>query len=301
MRRIFCIFASTALLTQAHADAPLYNKVEYPLPAVPDSIRLPKDRADFAVSHFWDAYEEASAYATDTACVEQALANFTAIARLGSRGAEVAEAVELLTAKAARSEQAASLLAFAADKYLDGADSPVRDRELYAIFARAFANAEAMPDWIKAKYGTLDRLMALNAVGTKASDSKMQLRDGTNTSLRKELGRDYTVVLLYDPGCEHCDKIMRKLADEAIVEKWISAGMAKIIAVDIRPAQSPEAKVSGFPASWIAGTDATGIEDGEIYYVPETPAIYLLGPDGTVLLKEADATDVLEAIWMGKK
>lgn len=301
MRRIFCILASTALLMQAHADAPLYNKVEYPLPAVPDSIRLPKDRADFAVSHFWDAYGEESAYATDTACVEQALANFAAIARLGSRGPEVAKAVESLTAKAARSGQAASLLAFAADKYLDGEDSPVRDRELYAIFARAFANSEAMPNWIKAKYGTLYRLMSLNAVGTKASDFGIRLRNGASTTLHKEIGRDYTVLMLYDPECEHCENIMRKLADEPIVEKWISAGMAKIIAVDIRPTQSSEAKASDFPARWIAGTDATGIEDAETYFVPETPAIYLLGPTGDVMLKDADAVDVIEAIWTGKK
>lgn len=301
-----CLWAGMAFAgerdcdARPHDDASLYNKVEYPLPSVPDSLRLPRDRADFVTLHFWDAYRADAAFAADTACMEQAVANFAAIARMGSGNAGTAEAVAALTRAAALDAGAAGLLAGCVERCLNEEESPVYDPQLYAVFAHAFAITDNLPNWLKVKYETIDRLNALNAAGTKAGDFEMTLRDGTGTSLRKEIGRKFTVLILYDPECEHCKAIMRRFAAEPMVGKWIEAGMVKVLAVDIRQSAASAAKAASLPAAWVVGADVTGIEDEEIYYVQSTPAFYLIDASGTVMLKDADATDVLEAIWMSR-
>ncbi|MCM1452741.1 MAG: DUF5106 domain-containing protein [Clostridium sp.] len=274
--------------------------MEYPLPSVPDSIRMPVERAKYATSRFWDNYDANAPYATDLMAMQQALANFSAIAQAGgNEGAD--EAAMALVKKAAHNAKAAGILSSAADICLEDRESPVHNSQLYAAFVRVFTQTNGLPEWIHEKYATLWRLMNLNNVGEKAANIDFRLRSGESSTLWNEIGKEYTALILYDPECEHCDAIISRFAAEPIVEKWIDAGMAKVVAVDIRPSESSTQKANSMPKTWIVGADTQGIEEEEAYYIPSTPAFYLLDASGTVILKDADATDVLETIWMSKK
>lgn len=311
MRRFWFVWLLTFYAWSVFAAAPecdtseanetsLYNKVEYPMPTVPDSLRLPGDRADYATLHFWDAYRADAPFASDTVCIEQAMANFAAIVGMGSGGHEAAEGAAALIGKASLAHEAVALVARTVERCLNEEGSPVYDQGLYGAFVHAFAVADGLPNWLKVKYQTIDRLMELNAPGSRANDFEIAMRDGSTSSLMGEVGRRFTVLILYDPDCEHCETIMGRFAAEPMVGKWIGAGMVKVLAVDVRPSEATVAKAASLPEDWVVGVDASDIEDEEIFYVQSTPAFYLLAPDGVVILKDADATDVLEAIWMSR-
>lgn len=296
---ILATFAAT-LLT-AFSDDSIYNNVEYPLPSVPDSIHLPRERAEYATAHFWDTYEDYGQCITDICCMQQAIANFAALARISENDETTAISVKNLVEKAKGTAKAAGILSSAAEICLDDIESPVYDRELYATFIKAFAHTDGLPKWIQTKYATLENLIAMNAVGSKAADFTILLPSGEKTTLWEEVGHEYTILILYDPECSHCDITMKQLSTEPILDKWITADMAKVVAADIRPSENSKEKSASLPENWVRGTDATGIEEEEIYYVPATPSIYLLDANGTVLLKDAAPADALEAIWTGKK
>ena len=279
----------------------IYNNVEYPLPTIPNTLLLPQERAKYATSHFWDAYDAQYPCATNISCMQQAIANFAALAKMSGDGDLAAASVKILVEKSSKSEKAAGILSSAAEICLDDPESPVYDKDLYSAFISAFAHTDGLPRWITSKYTSLEELLQLNAVGSKAADFTLSLSNGTDTSLWKELGRDYTILILYDPDCSHCDIALKQFASEPIVDKWITSGMAKVIAADIRPSDRSQAKASTLPKNWVCGIDTTGIEDEEIYYVPATPSIYLIDATGIVILKDADPADVIEAIWTGKK
>lgn len=301
MKRLAAALCATLICSACQGSILRSATPEYPLPAVPDSLRLPEERATYVLSHFWDAYAPECPCAADPACMEQAMANFASISKLGYGENEVTSAINCLVNVASQDKKAVNTLSSVVDKCLNEEESPVYDTKMYLTFVKAFAKSESAPEWIKAKYGALERLMSLNAVGTKAGDIAISLRDGDKTNLHNELGPNYTILILYSPDCEHCKTIIGKFAAEPLVGKWIESGFARVVAVDILPSENSDETTERMPENWIVGTDATGVEDKDIYYVPSTPTFYLLDGDGIVLLKDADATDVLEAVWRQTK
>ena len=56
------------------------DSLQLPLPAVPEELRSPEERAAFVSSHFWDALDfSRDSRSLDTAFIEQNFANYLAV------------------------------------------------------------------------------------------------------------------------------------------------------------------------------------------------------------------------------
>lgn len=252
-----------------------------PLPAVPDSLISPLDRAEYAVIHFWDSLAAVSPdLRADTAFMEQSFSNFIAMLPYVSP-AVCDTAVVRLVSRVRPVLSDYTLMAEIARKYLDDPNSPMRSEELFIVFLRRFADDPALPEAMRLR--AADRLdQALkNRPGTPATDFSLITRDGSPSTLRRQVAVDTTIVMFYDPDCEHC---------RATTERLISLDSSlpyRVMAVAVAgDRQLWDSTQTALPPTWQVTFATDPVYDEEIYYLPALPSFYLIAPDGTVLLKD---------------
>lgn len=252
---------------------------ELPLPDVPNNITDPSERASYAVSHFWDALDVADhSLSLDSAFMEQTFANFVGLLPYAPDGVWE-EAIGTFVKRCAADPQVYDLAAYIARHYLDDPNSPMRNEELYIPFLRLFAADSSLSEAVRERSKFRLEQALKNRPGMKATDFRMVMRDGRNTTLLRELG-DTTIVLFYDYDCEHCKETVGRLQDPATGIRF------PIMAVEATEEREGwDATKGDMPAGWKVGF-ATEPLDGESYYFPALPSVYLLSGDGTVIVKD---------------
>lgn len=118
------------------ATSHIYSEEELPLPAIPDSLTLPEDRAAYAAAHFWNNLD----FRNDTRCLdtvfmEQNFANFLAVTAYATEN-DAQYAIDRLLDNASTHSRAEDLIDHIAAKYLDDPNSPMRSEELYVMFLK---------------------------------------------------------------------------------------------------------------------------------------------------------------------
>lgn len=252
-----------------------------PLPAVPDSLSLPQDRAAYAVVHFWDGLPDVNpALRRDTVFMEQTFSNFIALLPYVPEAVADTAVVRLVShVRPVLSDY--TLIAETARKYLDDPNSPMRSEELFIIFLRHFAADPALPEAMRLRAADrLDQAMK-NRPGTAAADFRLLTRDGSPSTLRRQLVTDTTIVMFYDPDCSHCRQT---------TERLIAMGPSlryPVLAVDVAgDRQIWLATKDSLPPSWQVTFATDPVDDNEIYVLPALPSFYLIAPDATILLKD---------------
>lgn len=263
------------------ASSGTHSEQELQLPVIPDSLTRPEERAAYAAAHFWDHLD----FGRDTRCLdtifmEQNFANFLAVAAFAADD-DAQHAIDHLIDSASANDDTKKLIDHIAEKYLDEPNSPMRSEELYVMFLKHIA-ADGNTDEaqkIRARH-RLDMAMK-NRVGTKATDFRLITSEGKESSLLALARNDTTLIMFYDPECEQCNIITRHLDNADIAHRY------KVIAIDLasdRPLRNP-AK-SAMPSEWIMAFALEDIEDNDMYYLPALPSLYLIAPDGTVIMKD---------------
>lgn len=253
------------------------------LPKIPDSLVDPGERAAYAAGHFWDGMEAVDdAERRDTAFMEQSMANFVAILQYNdAEGAR--EAVERFIARCATDEELTRLGDWVAWKYLDEPNSPMRSEELYILFLESYAENEMVPEEVRSRAADRLERARMNRPGTRAADVKLLTREGRRTTLHGAAAGDTTLVMFYDPECEHCREITGRLIAAS------EAGMVPygVLAIDvIGNREAWERSADELPGTWGVATALEDVEDKELYHFPALPSFYLLGRDGEVILKD---------------
>ena len=282
-----------------------------PMPAIPDSLRTVEDRAAYFVTHYWDAMDfEDTSLSLDTAFVEQNFSNFIALLPVAPT-AVADSAVGSLLARSAAEPRAFELLVATADNYLDHPNSPMRNEETYILFLRHLLAPSVVSPALLTESSRLRLEHRLeealkNRPGTRAADFRFVTRqltggdggvDGENpavavgpeTTLLKSLAAArQTLVVFYDPDCEHCKEIMRQLATADLPTD------VNVLAIAVETdRESWEMTAGSLPLSWTVGFATTPIVDQELYSFPAAPTLYLLDGDGTVIMKDAPVEAVI--------
>ena len=105
---------------------------ELALPAVPDSLRTPAERADYILLHFWDAMDWSDTTAVnDARWMEQTFVNFASLIPYASSPAALEEAFGRLFDAAKYNTDAYKLILNLADRYFYEPESPMFDEEAY--------------------------------------------------------------------------------------------------------------------------------------------------------------------------
>ncbi|MDE6085829.1 MAG: DUF5106 domain-containing protein [Muribaculaceae bacterium] len=257
------------------------TKLHLPFPEIPVTLTDTQDRTTYLLTHFWEGLDvERREEWRDTAFMEQSFSNFVAVMQYGSEEA-AQQSVRNLINRVATNDSALKLVEYIAWKYLDEPNSPMRNEDLYIIFLKEYIDNDALPADLKSKAGDRLNIAMMNRPGTRAADFRMTTRNGISTSLSTIVGADTTLVIFYDPECEHCKEITGRIAD-------MSADIPyRILAVNVEDncAAWNDTKWS-YPESWNVAMADTPLQDSELYHFPALPSLYLLAPGGEVILKD---------------
>lgn len=256
---------------------------DLPLPQVPDSLTDPGARASFLALHFWDAMDwKDRSRSLDTAFMEQSFANYLTVLPLADSLGRV-NGVDALLHGASADSSAYAFLVSVVDKYLGDPNSPMRDEELYILFLRELTRSPLTDGAMKMRYDHHLEAAMKNRPGMRAADFRLADAEGRITTLHElAASASKTVVLFYDPDCDHCKETVARLASVRVPEG------VQIAAVDVMGDRDRfEATKNEFHSGWRVTFALDPIEDRGLYVLPALPSLYLLNRSAQVLLKDA--------------
>ncbi len=279
---VSALFAMT-LPIAANDDIP-----ELLLPSVPDTIRVPADRADYVMRHFWDAMDFADNTIThNNVFMEQNVVNYLSLLPHAHQD-KLPTIIDSFLDTANTDGDTYSIIYDLAGKYLNNSDSPMRNEEYYILFLNHAVNKGNLNEAERARAAFKLEMAMKNRPGTKAPDFSMMTREGDTETLSETLTDGNNVILFYDPDCNHCAEVIDYLQNAPQLKG------IKVIAVDSEEDHYLwEATKDQLPDTWTVGFALDPIQDTEQYVFPEMPTIYLIDGNGTILLKEATMENLL--------
>ncbi len=269
--------------------------LRFTMPAVPGTLTDPASRADFAALHWWDcvSLDDAAAMATgaDSTSIERALVDWLFMLQ-NSTGEGFGKAMDLFIEKTANNKDMYYHLTGLMDKYLSDPDSSMRNEELYD---RILVRLEASP-WLEEYERIIPRStrqrLAMNRPGTLAADFAYETPAGKR-SLLSAIRADYTLVYFYNPECDDCRAVCKKMEYSPVITAMSGEGSLKILAMypdeDISIWKESRGEI---PAGWIDARDPRGEVKHRLYDIRSIPALYLLDRDKTVMLKDASVDKI---------
>lgn len=254
-----------------------------PLPVLPDSLTEPQQRAGFLAVHFWDAMDwKDRSRSLDTAFIEQNFANYVTVLPVADTVAR-REAVAGLMHAAEADSAAYAFLGSVAGKYLGDPNSPMRSEELYVLFLHELLASSVTDGAMKQRYGHQLQAAMKNRPGTLAADLRLTDSYGRSFTLRAAAAEaDRTLVLFYDPDCDHCKATIAELSRMAMPAD------VQVLAVDVMADRERfDATKDAFPTGWRVALASEPVDDGDAYELPALPSLYLLDRSARVMLKDA--------------
>lgn len=224
------------------------QEAAFPYPEIPDEVEEPEARMTYLLEHFWQDYAFADSTAMNREVGEQGMVDFLNF----MQHADSVLAMQGASVFADSLETHPSAVPFFEGlmaRYLGDSESPLYSDVVYVQLLRALPETPQRV-WL------LEQL-AKNRVGDRAADILVRTLDGKETRLYK-IKAEQLLLIFYDPDCRRCQRLDAQLEQEPLI------------------VQNPRLKV--------VRKDVNGL-NGE-YYVPHTPALYLLDKEKGVVLKE---------------
>lgn len=268
------------------------KKFEYVV--VPPMMSDPTEVANFKAAHFWDKFDFTdTAYISLPAVLEQAIADYVdMLSRVDSTTSakSIAEVIK-------KSEADTAMFRYMTDNllsYVGDPNSPLRNDILYINALKAMITNPNVDTTECIAYAHKLKMNSKNMRGTRATNFNYFTRNGSKGSLNG-IKSDYTIIFFNHIGCEGCAGVKAQFESDPILNAMLKS--KKLTLLGIFPDEDKSEWISGnneFDPLWINATDTNSdIEKKELYYVPAIPSLYLLDKDKTILLKDANAGDVL--------
>lgn len=271
------------------------------MPEIPSTLRTSAERAAYLTVHFWDNVSlDNSADLQPEGNVEQHFSNFISIFD-HTDSASIAIGFQNLIDKASQSgDEASSVIADLAEKYLFEVESPVHSDKYFLIYADE-APRFTSPKVSKERITYLSKVASSNMPGNKGADFSFITSNQKTETLHNALKTSpLNILVLYDPECDHCIHTIAALRYNWAINNAIEKGLAQIILIypegdkdtwlSHLPKEVQQGYIYGFASEWL---DENG---DEYYYVRETPTLYLLDNTGTVINKDAHADELIAKI-----
>ena len=259
-----------------------------PLPDVPSSLRTPETRANYIVSHFWDALD----FKADTLktrnpdFMERNLANYLSLFPIADTMALVT-AVETLATNTGEDAQSLSVLVELVEKYLYEPESPFYNEEHYEIFLDAFLHAP-VHEYERMRLTAQWELIRKSRPGTVAADFTYETPAGERMRMR-ETGKGKPLLLLfYEPDCGHCMEVMEELKAMESLQAMVNRGELTVLAVfpGFDDRETWRKTIDNLPPVWKVGFNDGTIYTEDLYVTRRMPALYLLDKHRRVIVKD---------------
>lgn len=264
---------------------------ELPLPAVPDSITVSAERADFVMLHFWDTMDFSDSSLTDdNDFLEQNFVNYLSLFPHANKD-NLQLSVNHFLDMAAVHENIYTMIYDLAGTYLNNSDSPMRNEGYYILFLNHAVDGGRLgeADRERAKF-RLEMAMK-NRPGVPAPDFRVVSRNGEECDFSDLLKEGDNIVIFYDPDCSHCGEVITEISSNSSLQK------NNIIAIDSEEdRQLWEETNAILPDSWAVAFSLDPIQDDELYIFPEMPTMYLIDGDRTIKIKEATLDNIVNCL-----
>lgn len=276
------------------------KEVEFPFPTIPITLVSQEERLQYLFTHYWDEYDF-----TDTARIhtgnvtEQALVNYFYLLD-ATEPEEASESLRDLVKKMKADAVVGEWFREKMEHYLYEPNSPMRNDDYYRTALEAMLSGSNPKDFTLERLRFQLKTLRTNMKGTKASNFPFKTAGGEKTSLWK-LQSNYTLLLLYDPDCSNCRHAIETLSVDSRLASMCRASEngIPVLTVLTVAVEGDEDKwfdhLPSLPADWLNGYDeGFVIRDRELYDLRSVPSMYLLDKDKKVLVRDANAPDILE-------
>lgn len=285
MRRIipFIFFLAVAWVSTHSRDnenASTSTSFGYRFPDVPDSIKQPKERAEYLACHFWDNvalkdYENLVSVNT-----------FLYVVNLITPEQQDRCLAKFLT-ESFTDLDLYSKIAYYLDITIGDAESDLRNDRLY-LYAQKFITDSSLPLEYKIAPAWRISLFEKNMQGAQATDLKLSDESGNEVNLL-DLPKPLIVVFA-SSECSRCKKELPNFVfrfNELESSNWNIA----IIYVD---GKKPEYTL---PKNCyvLFDTDKSIIED-DLYLIRRLPSLYLIDEDNIIIKSELTVDDLLKKL-----
>lgn len=260
----------------------------FELPAVPDSLVQPQDRAQYIIAHYWDNFDFATDYSGDTSFVEQTLVDFLSVLPYVDSNEYISEAFDIILSRSAHNEELRNMLNHLIEAYLGNSDSPMKNDRVYVDYLSVLISRPELDEIEKMRKEDLIEMLNKNRVGTVATNFTFTTLNNKTHSMSDILSPQSDLILMFfDPNCDVCEEEITQMVNSEYLKNRIENGELKILAVYSGDNFSAwQRKAETMPGSWIVGISESEIEDNDLYYLPSLPTFYLIGPDGVIKAKE---------------
>ncbi len=231
------------------------QEAAFPYPEIPDEVEEPEERMMYMLEHFWQDYAFADSTAMNREVGEQGMVDFLNL-MLNADSVAVAHGASVWADSLAKHPSAVPFFEGQMERYLGDSDSPLHSDGIYAQLLRALPETPQRV-WL------LEQL-AKNRVGSRAADVLVTTKDGKRMRLY-DIKSEQTLLIFYDPDCRRCQRLDAQLEQEPSI------------------VQNPRLKVVRKDMNDLKGE----------YYVPHTPALYLLDKEKRVVLKNTNLEALL--------
>ena len=238
------------------------QQADFPYPEIPDEVEKPEARMAYLLEHFWQDYAFADSTAMNHEVGEQGMVDFLNFMQHAD-SVMTAQGARVLADSLVAHPSALSFFEGLMAHYLDDPDSPLYSDVVYAQLLRALPETPQR-SWL------LEQL-AKNQVDSRAADILVKNADGKQVRLY-DIKSEQILLIFYDPDCKRCQRLEAQLKQEPQIM------------------QNPRLKV--------VRKDVNDL-NGE-YYVPHTPALYLLDKEKCVVLKNTQLDVLLQVLLEGK-
>lgn len=274
--------------SQSKSETPQDTIKAIKMPAIPQMMTAPEQRADFLAKHYWDNVNFADTnYIHHPDITEQAWADYCDL--LNHVPLSTAqEAIKKTIARTETEKKVFDYITGLADKYLYDPNSPLRNEEFYIPVLEAMISSSVLTETEKIRPQARIEMAYKNRVDTKAINFTYTLESGAQSTLYK-IKSQYTVLFINNPGCHACTENIEALKDSPIINELIQKKQLVVIAL------YPDEELDEwrrhrdeFPQEWINGYDKSlTIKTQNLYDLKAVPILYLLDANKKVLLKDA--------------
>lgn len=258
-----------------------------------------KQENDNSIEHCWDKYDFTDTLLTAKPEVIEPLLKDYLIRLSELTEEEACGSLRKLVARTKVDERLNRWLLQRLEHYLYEPDSPLRNDNYYISVLEEALSTGYMKGMMRVRPLYQLKMLRKNQAGSKATDIHFTLSSGKTENLWGVTAA-YTLLLFYDPSCAHCQESIRQLTGSPVIETLSLRGgdvAARLALVTICTEGDMDVwkEFQKFlPSTWVNGYDARNeLMESEAYFLRSLPAIYLLGEDKQVLLKEASIDEVI--------
>ena len=229
---LLCACKSGNASNQSENESPRDTITTFTLPAIPQMMTAPEQRAEFLVKHYWDHVNFADTnYIHHPEITEQAWADYCDI--LNHVPLKTAQGAMRKTIEQTNADKKVfTYITDLADKYLYDPNSPMRNEEFYIPVLDAMLASPLLEEIEKVRPKARRELAQKNRIGTKALDFTYTLASGAQGSLYQQKA-DYTLLFINNPGCHACTETIDALKSSPIINQLLA--QKKLIVLSIYP------------------------------------------------------------------